>query len=97
MDREVIWSEPAINDIREIAEYIASDNPDAALRLGDDVFLKTAQLANFPNTGKRFPDAKPKEVFEIPCRGYRIFYQFTNKAVEILHVRHGARDEPQID
>ena len=30
---EVIWAEPALNDLDAIADYIALDNPEAARRL----------------------------------------------------------------
>jgi plasmid stabilization system protein ParE len=30
---EVIWAEPALNDLDSIADYIALDNPEAARRL----------------------------------------------------------------
>ena len=29
---EVIWAEPALNDLDAIADYIALDNPEAACR-----------------------------------------------------------------
>jgi plasmid stabilization system protein ParE len=30
---EVIWTEPALNDLDAIADYIALDNPEAAMAL----------------------------------------------------------------
>lgn len=35
---EVIWSEPALNDLDAIADYIALDNPEAARRLVQKIF-----------------------------------------------------------
>ena len=35
---EVIWAEPALNDLDAIADYIALDNPDAARRLVQKIF-----------------------------------------------------------
>ena len=99
MDREIVWTDPAIEDLRKIAAYIAEDNPHAAIKLGDDIFIRVRQLSQFPLTGQYFAKSKAKDVLEIPCRGYRIFYQVNQMKdqIEILHVRHGARDEPEFE
>ena len=43
---EVIWTEPALQELDAIAEYIALDNPAAASDLVKAVFDKTARLEN---------------------------------------------------
>lgn len=35
---EVIWAEPALNDLDAIADYITLDNPEAARRLVQKIF-----------------------------------------------------------
>ncbi len=35
---QIIWTEPALLDLNEIAEYIAIDKPSAAIRLVQKVF-----------------------------------------------------------
>lgn len=97
MDHKVIWTDPAIEDLRAIALYIAEDNVDAAYKLGEDFFNKTRQLEYFPKTGKPFTPSECGGVYYLSCRGYYIYYQIyeAKKAVEILHVRHGSRQEPK--
>ena len=41
---EVIWTEPALQELDAIAEYIVLDNPAAASHLVQDVFDKTERL-----------------------------------------------------
>jgi toxin ParE1/3/4 len=41
---EVIWTEPALNALDEIADHIALDNYDAACRLVSKVFEKVELL-----------------------------------------------------
>ena len=36
---EVVWAEPALNDLDAIADYIALDNPEAARRLVQKIFV----------------------------------------------------------
>lgn len=45
-------------DIREIADYIAADNVDAAMRLVDDLYDAFARLAEFPDLGHYRPDSR---------------------------------------
>jgi plasmid stabilization system protein ParE len=97
MGRKVIISEPAQSDFGAIVEYISEDNAEAALKLGEDLVEAAEALAQFPFRGKRFGEHRGREIHEIACRGYRIFYQIDEAAgrVEILHLRHGARQEPK--
>lgn len=37
MDFKVVWTDPALADLREIAAHIASDNPVAAGRVGNSM------------------------------------------------------------
>lgn len=53
-------------------------------------------LATFPFIGPPYPRGSRGPLREIVFRNYRIFYDVSNesRSVEILHVWHGARDEP---
>ena len=44
---KIIWTEPALQDLDAIADYIALDNPEAARRLVQRVFRHIEQLENF--------------------------------------------------
>lgn len=47
---EVIWTEPALQELDAIAEYIALDNPATASRLVKEVLDKTDRLEGFPQS-----------------------------------------------
>ena len=96
MGWKVIFSDRSLSDLGSICKYIAQDNQDAAERLGLDIIDTVVGLADFPKTGKVYAATDKSEIYSITCRAYRIFYQIndTEKCLEILHVRHGARDEP---
>ncbi|NWO07415.1 MAG: type II toxin-antitoxin system RelE/ParE family toxin [Alteromonadaceae bacterium] len=90
---EVIWTEPAIQELEAIAEYIALDNPAAASHLVQKVFDKTERLADFPQSGRippELPNSVYREVVGPPCR---IFYREDDKRVLILYVM---REERQL-
>jgi len=83
---QIIWTEPALIDLNEIAEYIAIDKPDAASQLVQTVFSKTQRLEKFPESGRKPPELKKsryKEIIVDPCR---IFYRIEKDKVYILYV-----------
>ncbi len=90
---EVIWTEPALQELDALAEYIALDNPAAARQLVSTVFEKTKRLEDFPQSG-RMPPELPNSVYRDlvapPCR---IFYREDGKRVFILYVM---REERQL-
>ena len=90
---EVIWAEPALQELDAIAEYIALDNPAAASDLVKAVFDKTERLENFPKSGRippELPDSVYREVVVPPCR---IFYREDEQRVLVLFVM---REERQL-
>ena len=89
---QVIWTEPALSDLNEIAEYIALDNFDAAAHLVQEVFSVVDRLEKHPKSG-RPPELERKtcyrEVIVGPCR---VFYRVEGSKVYILYVMRGERE-----
>lgn len=98
MDFEVIWSDSAIEELGEICSYIAQRDPEAALRIGRGILDHVRTLGRFPFIGPHYPRGAFGSLREIVYRSYRIFYDVSesSRSVEIVHVRHGARDEPDL-
>ena len=96
MEYEVIWTDAAIADLHEICAHMAHDNPQAAERMGYGLLKHVRLLASFPFIGPAYPRGTPGPLREIVFRPYRIFYDVreASRRVEILHVWHGAREEP---
>ncbi|MBS98031.1 MAG: plasmid stabilization protein [Oceanospirillaceae bacterium] len=59
---EVIWTEPALQQLEAIAEYVALDNPAVASHLVQTIFDKTERLSAFPQSG-RIPPELPNSVY----------------------------------
>ena len=90
---DVIWTEPALQQLDAIAEYIALDNPEAASRLVEKVLDSTERLEEFPQSGRIPPELSSsiyREVLVPPCR---IFYREDGSRVLVIHVM---RDERQL-
>ncbi|OGV67696.1 MAG: plasmid stabilization protein [Lentisphaerae bacterium RIFOXYB12_FULL_65_16] len=84
---ELIWAEPAIQDLDAVADYIALDNPDAARRYVRKVFAEVSRLKVFPEMGQ-----VPAELEDLPQYRHlvigpcRLFYRVSAGNVFVLHV-----------
>jgi len=80
------WTEPALLDLDEIAEYIALDDPAAASRYVRKVFDSVLRLEAHPKSGKRPPELLRTPYREIVIPPCRIFYRIEKDTVYILYV-----------
>jgi toxin ParE1/3/4 len=87
---ELIWTEPALNDLDAIADYIALDDEQAAKRLVARIFRHVEQLIDHPESGsvpaELRPDKAYRQIIEPPCR---VFYRIRGGRIYILHVMRG--------
>jgi toxin ParE1/3/4 len=86
---EVIWTELALQELDEIADYSALDDPQAARRLVQRVFQHVRQLEESPESGSRPPEMRQsryRQIVEPPCR---IFYRLDGARVFVLYVTRG--------
>jgi plasmid stabilization system protein ParE len=94
MDFKVLIAESALADLKEIVEFVAEDNREAAIRLGERLIAHALSLATMP---QRFPfHDKPRGIRKMPLIPFLIFYVCDENAsvVNILHFWHGARRSP---
>ena len=88
----LIWTEPALSDLNEIAEYIALENPVAARALVRRVFSVVERLERHPTSGKvpeELEGGRYREVVFGPCR---VFYRHSRGQVLILYVMRSERE-----
>ena len=86
------WTEPALQDLEIIAEYIALDKPGAARAFIRKVFRAAERLALFPKSGRippEIPDLPYREIIVAPCR---VFYRIDHQTVFIIHVMRGEQE-----
>lgn len=89
----ITWSPTAKTKIREILEYVAEDNPDAALRLIDQFEDKVEKLKDNPESGRVLPELRNDNIRELVVhKQYGIIYELNYDTIEILTVRHFRRD-----
>jgi plasmid stabilization system protein ParE len=82
----------AYADLKEIWEYIATDNLDAADRTLDEIYDSITSLARFPQTGHSRPDLTSRPLrFQI-VRDYVIGYAPDEKPLVVIAILHGRRN-----
>ncbi len=87
----------AKNDLFEIWNYIAQDNPEAADRVGHAIVLACDLVANSPLAGRLREDLAPLPLrfwLVHPYLNYCIVYNPEADPLQIVRIIHGARDFP---
>jgi len=89
---QIIWTEPALNELDEIAEFIALDKVEAAKNLVQAVFSRVEKLKEQPKSGRKPPELPRnsiyREVIVGPCR---IFYRAEKTKIIVIHVMRSER------
>jgi len=75
-------------------DYIAGDNPLAAVRMDELFSDAAAKLADFPHIGRTGKIPGTREL--IPHESYRLVYEVEGETLWILAVVHTARQWPPL-
>jgi toxin ParE1/3/4 len=87
----IIWTEPALQDLDEIADYISLDKPAAANQFIQRVFERIEQLATHPKSGSVPAELKGTQYRQLVIPPVRIFYRAQSDFVYIVYVMRGER------
>jgi plasmid stabilization system protein ParE len=86
---ELIWTDPALQDLDAIADYIALDKPNAARMFVSKVFEQVQSLKKFPRLGSSPPELPGMPYRQLVIPPCRIFYRIEENKVLIFHVMRG--------
>ncbi len=91
---KVRWTSEAEQDRDLIWEFIAIDDPGAAVRMDELFSDAVAKLNDFPEMGSAGKIPGTREL--IPHESYRIVYEIVDDVIWILVVVHTARQWPPV-
>jgi toxin ParE1/3/4 len=96
---QIVWSQTAGADPREIVQFIALDDPAAAASLADRILGRIELASDLPFSNRAVPEKAEPSVREIILKPYRIIYQVDDRrsAIHILRVWHAARGTPDLE
>lgn len=89
---EVIWSDLALNDVKDIFDDTAKDSNDRAALFIERLVQTVDRLENYPRSGRVIEEIDRDECREIIFGSYRIMYEIKGEAVRISCVVHSARN-----
>ena len=89
---KISWRPMAEADRENIFDYIAQDNPSAALALDELLSEKAARLIDHPQFGRPGRIIGTREL--VAHRNYILVYDVTADTVRVLRVLHAARQWP---
>jgi plasmid stabilization system protein ParE len=90
---EVLWLQEAIQDLKEIGQFIAADDPAAAYRVLTKIETSGNSLLHNPHLGRPGRVDKTRELI-VPNLPYIIPYYIKGKQIRILAVMHTSRKWP---
>ncbi|MEJ2648366.1 MAG: type II toxin-antitoxin system RelE/ParE family toxin [Sedimentisphaerales bacterium] len=95
---QIIWTQTAAEDLKEIVQYIALDDPDAAAKLAEHILIRIESASNLPFSNRSVPEKGEESVRENILKPYRILYQIDTdrNVIHILRIWHAARGIPEI-
>ena len=94
---EVLWTEPAVDDLTEILDYIRrKERPDTARKILRELKKIGDRLEDFPNRGRVVPEFLRvmgiRQYREIIHKRWRMIYRIESERVYVLRVVDSSRN-----
>jgi toxin ParE1/3/4 len=90
---EINWTRESEIWLKDIYDYIAADNSEAAARTVTGIYEKAQLLEDYPQLGQKYEPEVSRDVRILLYEHYRITYLIKNDGnIDILGVFHGALD-----
>ena len=91
MDKEIIWSPEAVEDLESIVSYISKDSEFYASAVATKILDATNQIRNFPLIGRVVPEINNDKIRERLIYSYRVVYIIEGDSILIAAIIHGKR------
>ena len=89
---EISWTDQALQDIDNIAEFISKDSFKYAKIQSRLFFDRVEALYSQPELGRIVPEIHKKKIRELIVGNYRLVYRIvSSKKIDILTIHHSRR------
>ena len=89
---KIVWTEKALDDLKEIFDYIALDSVRYASITINKIYQRIQPISSKPFLGRMVPEFQKKSIREVIEGNFRIIYRIKSKTrVDVLRVFHTAR------
>jgi toxin ParE1/3/4 len=93
---QVHWAESALDDLKDLLDFVRKDSPAYADRLAVRLTGATRTLASFPKLGSIVPEIQQDAIREIWVRPYRVIYVIRGDDCHVMAIAHASRDLPAL-
>jgi toxin ParE1/3/4 len=93
----IVFTDEALRDLDEILDFIAAHYPTIASPFQQRLRTVLQRVGKWPKSAEEVEQRPGVRVVPLIRYPYKIFYQATTDAVEILHIHHAARQPPWIE
>ncbi|RLC17340.1 MAG: plasmid stabilization protein [Deltaproteobacteria bacterium] len=87
LKHEIIWTNVAENDLKNIIEYISIDSPQTALKILSKIKQKTSDFYLFPERGRIVPELQEQGISqyrELVITPWRLIYKIVERKIFVL-------------
>jgi toxin ParE1/3/4 len=88
----VHFTDPAITDIEELADWIALDNPMRAASFSRELRERCLGLTQFPERFPAFREIDGYALRKMSHGNFLVFYAILDRQIDIVRVLRGSRD-----
>ena len=86
---KLLWTEEALERLKEIEIYISQDNPAGAVEFVDKLISLAKTITDNPEKGRIVPELSIEFIRELLYKNYRIAYLIKKKSIDVLTVFEG--------
>jgi len=86
---QVIWTNVAENDLKEIIEYISINNPHNALKILQKIKNKASNLYTLPERGRVVPELQEQGISqyrELVVPPWQLIYRIAEREIYVLSI-----------
>jgi len=91
----IVWAQRALEDLTQIAAFIAQDSPHFAAVTASRIVGLVEQAAVFPRSGRVVPEYADPRLRELFWRRYRVIYKVEAERVIVIAVIHASQLLPE--
>ena len=91
---KVIYTDEALRDLDEVLTFIDLNYPTVSRPFAQRLRAIERRIGRWPASAEEVEQRRGVRVVPFIQYPYKIFYQVTKEAIEILHIHHAARQEP---
>lgn len=92
---KVVYTDEALRDLDEVLTFIATNYPTVSAPFQKRLQTIERRIGMWPKSAEEVEQRPGVHVVPLIRYPYKIFYQVTEQAVEILHIHHAARAGPR--